>query len=301
MQRYNISVDKKRAGKRLDVFLVDKFKERMSRTFIKRLIDKGRVLVNEKAVKVHYLVNDGDRIVVDIPDPEPVNIKPEKIDLDILYEDADIIVVNKPVGLVVHPGAGNPNGTLVNGLLYHCKGLSGIGGVLRPGIVHRLDKDTSGIIVAAKNDISHRFLSEQFKNRTIKRVYIALVKGDVQLDNGIVELPLGRHSQDRKKIGIQFADGKEAATHYRVLGRFEGFTMLELKLETGRTHQIRVHMAHIGHPLVGDKLYGSAKGLSRQALHAKMLGFVHPQTKQFMEFDSEIPADMQGLFKKKKV
>jgi len=292
-QKYNFTVDKRREGKRLDIYLADKFKKELSRTFIKKMVDKGNVLVNGKSAKAHYTVNDGDFICLNIPKPESITIKPEKIDFEILYEDNDVIVINKPAGLVVHPGAGNSSGTLVNGLMYHCSDLSGIGGVLRPGIVHRLDKDTSGVLVAAKNDLSHRSLSEQFKNRTIKKTYVALVKGVVQLDNGTVELPLGRHALERKKIGIKFVEGKQAKTHYRVLERYDDFTVLELKIETGRTHQIRVHMAHIGHPLVGDKLYGSSTGMSRHALHAKVLGFTHPVTNQFMEFTVEIPGDMQ--------
>ncbi len=298
MQKYSFSVDKKNAGKRLDIFLVDSLKKRHSRSFIKKLIDKGLVVVNKNKTKVHHLVNLGEEVTIEVPSPEPLCLKPEKIELDILYEDSDLIVLNKPPGLVVHPAPGNYSGTLVNGLLYHCKDLSGIGGDLRPGIVHRLDKDTSGVIVVAKSEAAHKSLSEQFKKRTIKRIYIALVKGVVQLDNGIIELPIGRHPLDRKKMGVKFVESKEASTQYKVLKRFKDFTMLELKLGTGRTHQIRVHMSHLGHPLVGDKTYGWAKGLARQALHAKTLGFVHPATEKYMEFDSKIPEDMQGVIER---
>lgn len=295
MQRYSFPVDKKNAGKRLDIFLVDSLKKKHSRSFIKKLIDKGLVVVNKNRTKVHHLVNFGEEVTIEIPSPEPLRLKPEKIELDILYEDSDLIVLNKPPGLVVHPAPGNYSGTLVNGLLYHCRDLSGIGGNLRPGIVHRLDKDTSGVIVVAKSEAAHKSLSEQFKRRKIKRIYVALVKGVVQLDNGIIELPIGRHPLDRKKMGIKFMESKEASTQYKVLKRFKDFTMLELKLGTGRTHQIRVHMSHLGYPLVGDETYGSAKGLARQALHAKTLGFVHPATEKYMEFDSKIPEDMQRV------
>ncbi len=298
MQRYSFPVDKKNADKRLDIFLVDSLKKRHSRSFIKKLIDKGLVVVNKNKTKVHHLVNFGEEVTIEVPSPEPLCLKPEKIELDILYEDSDLIVLHKPPGLVVHPAPGNYSGTLVNGLLYHCKDFSGIGGDLRPGIVHRLDKDTSGVIVVAKSDAAHKSLSEQFKKRTIRRIYIALVKGVVQLDNGIIELPIGRHPLDRKKMGVKFVESKEASTQYKVLKRFKDFTMLELKLGTGRTHQIRVHMSHLGHPLIGDKTYGSSKGLARQALHAKTLGFVHPATEKYMEFDSKIPEDMQGVIER---
>ncbi len=295
MQKYSFPVDRKNAGKRLDIFLVDSFKKKHSRSFVKKLIDKGLVVVNGNKAKAHHLVNFREEVTIEIPHPEPLCLKPEKMELDILYEDSDLIVLHKPPGLVVHPAPGNYSGTLVSGLLYHCEDLSGIGGSLRPGIVHRLDKDTSGVIVVAKSDAAHKSLSEQFKKRTIKRIYIALVKGVVQLDNGIIELPIGRHPLDRKKMGIKFVKSKEANTQYKVLKRFKDFTMVELKLGTGRTHQIRVHMSHIGHPLMGDKTYGSAKGLARQALHAKVLGFVHPKTKEYMEFDSKIPLDMREV------
>lgn len=298
MKKYDIIVDKKSDGKRLDIFLADRFKKKHSRSFIKKLIDENKILVNNKKVKAHHPVNGMDNISIEIPEAQPITVKPEKIDLDIVYEDGDLVVVNKPAGLVVHPAPGNYSGTLVNALLYHCKDLSGIGGSLRPGIVHRLDKDTSGLIVVAKSDLAHRSLSKQFKTRRIKRIYIALVKGIVQLDNGIIELPIGRHALDRKKMDVKFTDSREAVTQYKVLKRFKDFTMLELKLRTGRTHQIRVHMAHIGHPLAGDTAYGSAKGLARQALHAKTLGFTHPRTKEVMEFDSNIPLDIQEVIER---
>jgi len=295
MEHYNFKAARDNAGKRLDIFLVDSFRRKRSRSYIKKLIENNNVFLNKKNVKVHHVVLEGDEIEVSIPEPENASIKPENINFNILHEDDHIIVIDKPAGLVVHPAPGNYSGTVISGLLFHCKNLSGVGGSLRPGVVHRLDKDTSGIMVFAKSDTAHKDLAEQFKNRKIKRIYIALVKGIVQLDNGIIDLPIGRRNVDRKKMGIEFAGGKEASTQYNVLKRFRDFTMLELRLGTGRTHQIRVHTAHIGHPVLGDKLYGSGKGISRQALHAKLLGFTHPVTKKYLEFESEIPADMQEI------
>jgi 23S rRNA pseudouridine1911/1915/1917 synthase len=288
-------------SRRLDICLVERLKENYSRSYVKKLIDSGNVRVNDLSVKAHYSIRPGDKIRIEIPEPEELSVRPEKMGLDILYEDSDVIVINKPAGLVMHPAPGHFSGTLVNGLLEHCKDLSGIGGVLRPGIVHRIDKDTSGVIVVAKNDNAHRFISQQFRKKSIKRVYIALVRGIVQLDNGIIELPIGRSLFNRKKMGVNFSENKQACTQYKVLKRFSDFTMLEVVLKTGRTHQIRVHMAHIGHPIIGDKLYGSSKGMARQALHAKILGFLHPVTKQYMEFDSPLPRDMQEVIDRGKI
>jgi len=303
MEEIKISVRDKHAAKRLDRFLAEALGGRFSRTFFKKLIDTENVRVNGKCENAHYKVSEGELIEITIPEPRSMELSPENIPLDVVYEDSDLLVVNKPAGLTVHPTEAHPEGTLVNRLLFHCGDLSGIGGVLRPGIVHRLDKETSGLLVVAKNDRAHIDLSNQFKARKTKRRYIALAKGCVQLDNGRIELPVARKKKDVTKMGVSFADEKRknAITNYRALKRLKGFTVLELSLETGRTHQIRVHLAHLGHSIIGDKLYGSAKGLSRQALHAKTLGFFHPATKKFMEFDSELPKDMADLIAKGKL
>ena len=300
MKNLIFTVDERRSGKRLDKFLADIQQRRLSRTFVKKLIDDKNVTVNKETKNAHYKVLLGDIIEVHVPDPKPPELKPENIPLDILYEDEDLLVLNKTPGISMHPSGGILTGTLVNGLLYHVKDLSGIGGVGRPGIVHRLDKDTSGVLVVAKNDAAHVNLSNQFKNRKTKKRYVALVRGNVQLDNGRIELPIARRKKDVTKMGISFTDKKkkEAITNYKVLKRFKDFTVLELFLETGRTHQIRVHLSHIGHPIVGDKLYGSSKGLGRQALHAKTLGFFHPKTGKFMEFDTDLPKDMEELIER---
>ncbi|UCD55033.1 MAG: RluA family pseudouridine synthase [Candidatus Omnitrophota bacterium] len=303
MQELKFEVDSGHAGKRLDKFLVEILKGTLSRSFIKKLIDGRKVSVNEKYTNAHHKIFSGEIVKITIPEPEPLELKPENIPLDIVYEDKDLVVLNKPVGISTHPAGRHLTGTLVNALLYRVKDLSGIGGVSRPGIVHRLDKETSGLLVVAKNDNSHINLSNQFKNRTIRRKYIALVKGIVQLDNGRIELPIARRKKDITKMCVSFASEKKrnAVTNYKVLKRFKDFTELSLSLETGRTHQIRVHLAHMGHPVVGDKLYGSSRGMNRQALHAKTLGFFHPTTKKFMEFDSELPRDMQQLIEKGKL
>jgi 23S rRNA pseudouridine1911/1915/1917 synthase len=293
-------VEKGQEGKRLDKFLVEALGGRFSRTFIQKVIDAKNVRVNDECVSAHYRVCPGEKIKVAIPPPENLELKGENIPLDIVYEDKDLLVLNKTPGMSVHPVGAILTGTLVNALLAHCRDLSGIGGVLRPGIVHRLDKDTSGLLVVAKNDATHNNLAGQFRNRTVRRKYIALVKGIVQLDNGRIELPIARRKTDITKMGISFADEKKkkAVTNYRVLKRFKDFTMLELSLETGRTHQIRVHLSHLGHAILGDRLYGSARGLGRQALHAKTLGFFHPGTKKYMEFDSPLPSDMRELIER---
>lgn len=286
-------------GKRLDKFLVDELSERFSRVFIQKLITGGDVKLNGLAVKCHHKLNAGDSVEVKIPEAKPFYMTAEEIPLEIVYEDEHLLVVNKPQEMVVHPAPGNYTGTLANALMAHCKDLSGIGGVAKPGIVHRLDKGTSGLLVAAKTDETHRALSKQFKNKTTTRIYAALVKGIVQLDNGIIELPVGRSSYDRRKMAVKFDDdAKEAKTQYKVIKRFKRHTLLELKLGTGRTHQIRVHMAYIGHPLVGDEKYGHKGLLSHPALHAKTLGFIHPVTKKYMEFTSKLPDDMNELISK---
>jgi len=300
MKEVSFTATPEHTGSRLDRYLVGRFENKYSRTFIKKLIDDDHVRVNGVIVNAHYKVTQGEVTKVTIPDPKPIKLEPEEILLQIVYEDNDLIVINKPSGISVHPAGPHLTGTLVNALLHHCKDLSGIGGKIRPGIVHRLDKDTSGLLVVAKNDKTHLNLSGQFKNRTIKKKYIALVKGIVQLDNGRIELPIARRKKDITKMGISFVDEKKkkAITNYKVLKRFKDFTLLELLLETGRTHQIRVHLSHIGHAVIGDKLYGSQKGMRRQALHAKSLGFYHPATKKFMEFDSDIPSDIKELIER---
>lgn len=300
MEKIVFQVESRHSRARLDKFLVEVFNGRFSRSFIKKLIDSSNVKINDELKSANCKVSAGDRVGVQVPSPRPLELEGENIPLDIVYEDKDLLVVNKPAGITVHPAGPNLTGTLVNALLHCTKDLSGIGGVLRPGVVHRLDKETSGILVVAKNDAAHINLSSQFKNRTTKRGYIALVRGKVELDNGRIELPLARRKKEIHKMGVSFVDKKKkiAITNYKVLKRFQDFSLLELFLETGRTHQIRVHLAYIGHPVLGDKLYGSPKGLNRHALHAKTLGFFHPATKKFMQFDSPIPEDMARLIKK---
>lgn len=294
MQEFEITVDKEQEGKRLDKFLFEELGE-MSRSYIQKLIETEKITINEKPTSKKYNVVCGDVIRVLIPDPEPIDVLPEKIDLDIVYEDDDLLVVNKPKDMVVHPATGNYSGTLVNALLYHCKNsLSGINGVLRPGIVHRIDKDTSGFLIVAKNDISHNFLSEQIKNHSFTREYEAVVYGNIKNDSGTITGNIGRHKTDRKKMAVVIGSGKPAVTHYEVLGRFGNYTHLKLKLETGRTHQIRVHLSHIGHPIVGDEVYANPKNnpfkfLKGQCLHARKIGFIHPTTKKYMEFTSDLP------------
>lgn len=282
-------------SKRLDKFLVENLPKNISRTFIQKLIADRFITVSGKSAKRHHSLAVGEIVDVKIPESKPSAIPAEVIPLNIVYEDKDLLVVNKPVNMVVHPAPGNYENTLVNALLTHCKDLSGIGGVLKPGIVHRLDKDTSGLLVVAKNDEAHNALARQFKDRTTKRIYIALVRGFVQLDNGTVDLPIGRSHRDRKKMMIDFESAKNAVTKYKVVKRFKDFTQLEVTLGTGRTHQIRVHMSYIGHPILGDAKYGSRGELKRPALHAMMLGFMHPTTGKFMEFTSPLPDDMKAL------
>ena len=294
------------AGERLDSFLAKD--PSLSRSAAARLCDEGAVTVNGTAVKRRYLLCEGDTVEVALPEPIPDVAEPEDIPLSVVYEDEDIIVIDKPKGMVVHPAAGNPTGTLVNALLFHCKGqLSGIGGVLRPGIVHRIDKDTGGLLVAAKNDAAHRALAAALEVHDIKREYRALVNGGFRDDAGTVDLPIGRHPTDRKRMAVlREGDGKsrEAITHYRVLERFGGVSYLALELETGRTHQIRVHMSHLGHPLLGDTVYGGGRTpferhhaplLSGQCLHAVRLTLRHPRTGEDMCFESPLPQDFERL------
>ena len=276
---------------RLDSYIAKKY-NKLSRTMIQKLIEEGNILVNENKKKLSYKVILNDEITINVPEAEENDIKPENIPLDIIYEDDDIIVINKPKGLVVHPANGNPDGTLVNAIMAICKeSLSGIGGEIRPGIVHRLDKDTSGILIVAKNDKAHINLSNQIKNREMKKIYIALVRGVVNENEATIDMPIGRSTKDRKKMAVR-KDGKEAITHFKVLKRFPKYTLLEVKIDTGRTHQIRVHMAEIGHPVVGDVVYSNGKndfGVVGQMLHAKSLDFKHPITGKQMHLEAELP------------
>ncbi|WP_411679207.1 RluA family pseudouridine synthase [Clostridium thailandense] len=290
MENKQIKVEQDAVNLRLDLFLSRLFEDK-SRSYLQNLIEEGNVRINGINKKSNYKLKPNDIVDINIPDPVALNIEPEDIPLDILYEDSDVIVVNKPQGMVVHPAAGIYNGTLVNALLNHCEDLSGINGVARPGIVHRIDKDTSGILVVAKNDNAHNKLAEQLKDHSMTRVYIALVEGVLKKEEGTVDAPLGRHPIERIKIAV-VKDGRRAVTHYRVLERFKNSTLVQCVLETGRTHQIRVHMAHIGHPLVGDPVYGYKKqrfNLEGQMLHAKKLGFIHPSTRKYIQFESELP------------
>jgi 23S rRNA pseudouridine1911/1915/1917 synthase len=285
---------------RLDVYL-GKSLESQSRSYVQKLISEGHVTINNENCTVKkQLLHTGDIVEMVIPDAEVLNVEPEAIELDIIYEDDDLIIVNKPQGMVVHPAPGNYSGTLVNALMNISERLSSINGVIRPGIVHRIDKDTSGLLMIAKNDSAHEFLAKQLKDKTTLRVYYALVNGVVKNDTGTIDAPLARHPADRKKISIQ-ENGRNAVTHYEVLERYKSHSLIRLKLETGRTHQIRVHMASIGHPLVGDPVYGLKNEKIKhhgQALHAKQLGFIHPKTQEWMEFDSELPPYFLKLMEK---
>ncbi|WP_163194783.1 RluA family pseudouridine synthase [Clostridium thermarum] len=290
MKEHNYIVDVAYNGLRIDKFLSISMEDK-SRSYIQGLIEDEAVKVNNKIVKSNYKLKTGDVVEAVIPDPVELSVEAEDIPLEILYEDSDVLVVNKPQGMVVHPAAGNQSGTLVNAILNHCSDLSGINGVIRPGIVHRIDKDTSGVLVIAKNDNSHNKLAEQLKDHSMTRVYMALVEGVLKADEGTVDAPLARHPIERKKIAV-VKDGRRAVTHYKVVERFNNATLVECRLETGRTHQIRVHMAHIGHPLVGDPVYGYRKQrfrLEGQLLHARLLGFIHPTTGEYMEFETPLP------------
>ncbi len=291
--KYVFTVTRDDEKKRLDVFLADKLQD--SRSFLKKSIVEGWVKVNGSVVKPNYKLRQEDQIIVTVPQVLQPSIDPENIPLDIIFEDRDIIVINKPRGLVVYPAPGNYSGTLINALLNHTKDLSTHGGTMRPGIVHRLDKYTSGVIVVAKNDIAHINLSKQLKNREVKKVYQTLVWGKVQEDRATINAPIGRHPIKRKEMVVTTKNSKEAITHFKVLERFDEFTFLEVAIETGRTHQIRVHMKFIGHPIVGDSVYSRKKvpfEIDGQALHAYKLGFRHPGNNQYMEFEAPLPNDM---------
>ena len=295
------TIDTLQAGSRVDKFLSEQLAD-LSRSHIQKLIKEGIVNVNGGPVKANYRLNEEDRLSIEEPEPVMPDIVAEDIPLDILYEDEDLLIVNKPKGMVVHPAAGHYSGTLVNALMYHCKGdLSGINGVMRPGIVHRIDRDTTGSLVVCKNDQAHQELAKQLKSHSIKRIYHAIVHGVIKEDSGTVHAPIGRHPIDRKKMSINHKNGKDAITHYRVLERFQNFTYIECTLETGRTHQIRVHMASIHHPLLGDEVYGPSKcpyPLQGQTLHAKILGITHPKTGIYIETDAPLPEYFDNLLKK---
>lgn len=290
------------AGTRIDRYLSDR-NEDLSRSYLQKLLKDGGVQVNGKSVKSNYKVAAGDRIELEVPDAVELEIEAEEMDLDILYEDDDILLVNKPKGMVVHPAAGHTSGTLVNGLMAHCKdSLSGINGVMRPGIVHRIDMDTTGVLIVCKNDFAHNSIAEQLKVHSITRKYYAIVHGVMKEEDGTVNAPIGRHPVDRKKMSINEKNGKEAVTHFHVIQRFQKYTFVECQLETGRTHQIRVHMASIGHPLLGDAVYGPSKcpipGLQGQTLHAGVLGIIHPRTHEYMEFSASLPKYFKELLEK---
>ncbi|WP_415067748.1 RluA family pseudouridine synthase [Lacrimispora sp.] len=286
---------------RIDKYL-SMYCEELSRSYLQKLLKEQEVLVNEKAVKSNYKVSPGEIVQLSLPEAVEPEIEAEEMELDILYEDQDIILINKPKGMVVHPAAGHYSGTLVNGLMAHCRdSLSGINGVMRPGIVHRIDMDTTGVIIVCKNDLAHNSIAEQLKEHSITRKYYAVVHGALKEDEGTVNAPIGRHPVDRKKMSINEKNGREAITHYRVLERFKQFTYVECQLETGRTHQIRVHMASIGHPILGDQVYGPAKcpfRLNGQTLHAGVLGIVHPESGAYMEFTAPLPEYFEDLLRK---
>ena len=287
-------------NQRLDAFLASSL-DGLTRSQAARLIESGEVAVNGRAVSKSYKLAGGEDVAVTLPEPEPVEAVPQDIPLDVVYEDADVIVVNKPSGMVVHPAPGHPDGTLVNALLYHCAGtLSGVGGALRPGIVHRIDRDTSGLIIAAKNDAAHQYLSAQLADHTLARTYECIVVGALREDRGTVDAPIARHPTDRKRMAV-VAGGREAVTHWEVIARYPGYTHVRCRLETGRTHQIRVHMAYIGHPILGDTVYGAKKevpGLTGQCLHAVGLRFLHPRTHEVVELSCPLPDEFTRRLQK---
>ena len=291
-----VTAEAEDAGTRADVFLAAKLG--VSRSNMQKLLEDGRVKRGEKIIKANYKVRAGEMFVVDIPEPEPIEAVPENIPLDIIYEDDDVVVLNKARGMVVHPAPGNDTGTLVNALLYHCSNLSGINSAIRPGIVHRLDKDTSGIMIVAKNDAAHISLSQQIQSKTAVRTYLAVVRGNIKTDSGTIETQIARDKTDRKKMAVVKEGGRDAITDYEVLERFGKYTLVRCKLRTGRTHQIRVHMEYLGYPLVGDPKYSPMKtpfGIKGQALHSHTLEFTHPRTGERMKFEAPLPEDMHKI------
>ena len=301
MSLIHLDADENWMDERIDKFLSAQLPEQ-SRSYLQKIIKEGSVLVNGSPVKASYRMDDQDEVTIDLPELKEPEIEAENIPLDILYEDDDLLMVNKPKGMVVHPSAGHTTGTLVNAVMYHCKeDLSGINGVMRPGIVHRIDKDTTGVLVICKNDKAHNFVAEQLKEHSITRKYRAIVNGVIKEDEGTVNAPIGRHPTERKKMAINEKNGKHAVTHYRVLERFANHTYIECQLETGRTHQIRVHMSSLHHPLLGDTVYGSQKNpyhLEGQTLHAMVLGLIHPSTGSYLEVTAPLPEYFQKLLKR---
>ncbi|WP_078430668.1 RluA family pseudouridine synthase [Alkalihalobacterium alkalinitrilicum] len=295
MEQFEFKISEEQANERIDK-LMTTFHPDWSRTQIQQWIKEGNITVNGETVKTNYKAQFNDKLELEIPEPELLEVEPEPIDLEIVYEDEDVIVVNKPRGMVVHPAPGHSSGTLVNGLMYHCKDLSGINGVIRPGIVHRIDKDTSGLLMVAKNDRAHESLVNQLKAKTTKRVYKAIAHGVISHDVGTIEAPIGRDKKDRQSMTVT-EDGRDAVTHFTVLERFDNYTYVQCELETGRTHQIRVHMKYIGFPIAGDPKYGPKKTLNieGQALHAAVLGFEHPRTKENLLFEAPLPQEMVTL------
>ena len=300
MEPIRLRASEESKNQRLDAFLASSL-DGLTRSQATQLIESGEVAVNGRAVSKSYKLAGGEDVAVTLPEPAPVEAVPQDIPLDVVYEDADVIVVNKPSGMVVHPAPGHPDGTLVNALLYHCAGtLSGIGGALRPGIVHRIDRDTSGLIIAAKNDAAHQYLSAQLADHTLARTYECIVVGALREDRGTVNAPIARHPTDRKRMAV-VAGGREAVTHWEVIARYPGYTHVRCRLETGRTHQIRVHMAYIGHPILGDTVYGAKKevpGLTGQCLHAVGLRFLHPRTHEVMELSCPLPEEFTRMLQK---
>ena len=295
-EREILIITENEAGQRADVALAAMLE--LTRSNMQKLLDEGRAVKGTKVIKSNYKLKLGDEIVVTLPEPQPLDVQPENIPLDIIYEDEDVVVVNKARGMVVHPAAGNYSGTLVNALLYHCKNLSGINGVIRPGIVHRLDKDTSGIMICAKNDAAHVSLSEQIQSKTAQRTYLAVVRGNIKTDSGVIETQIARDKDDRKKMAVVKEGGRNAVTEYEVVERFGKYTIVKCKLKTGRTHQIRVHMEYLGYPLVGDPKYSPMKtpfSINGQALHSLALAFDHPRTGERMEFEAKLPEDLHKV------
>ncbi len=295
-EQEKLLITENEAGQRADVGLASLLE--LTRSNMQKLLEDGRAVKGSKVLKANYKLKLGDEIIVTLPEPQPLDVQPENIPIDIIYEDEDVVVVNKARGMVVHPAAGNYNGTLVNALLHHCKNLSGINGVIRPGIVHRLDKDTSGIMICAKNDAAHVSLSEQIQSKTAKRTYLAIVRGNIKTDSGVIETLIARDKNDRKKMAVVKDDGRNAVTEYEVMERFGKYTIVKCKLMTGRTHQIRVHMEYLGYPLVGDPKYSPKKtpfAINGQALHSLTLDFVHPRTGEQMHFEAPLPEDMHKI------